>query len=277
YQYVIYPVTCSQTTNATGLYQGIKHIKFVRADYDSLLGQYWQPVTNNYTMVFVTNSQAVTQHFQRIVTTPDFLFSAQDMATTPQDNISTVFTFGRNLNFDTANVLPGLAGPGTIIPSTTITFDKVGPVFYNGTATTLDVMDGTPYFNETPGGDLTDTFYQYYFVWASYDGSTNAPVLYPNGTSIDNLGNMIQIQISPASVPNGHNGQPYTPTTFTATGGSFTPPYTWSATGLPDGLSVSPDGTLSGTPTLSGTFVFTLTLTDYISRSVQWAYSLTIQ
>src|ERR1035437_9596884 len=134
YTFVINPVTCSQTTNATGLYQGIKKIKFVRADYDSLLGQYWQPVTNNYTMVFVTNSKAVTQHFQRIVTTPDFLFSAQDLATGPAD-IGIGVSFGtRNLNFDTANVLPGLAGPGTIIPSTTITFDKSGPVFYNGTA-----------------------------------------------------------------------------------------------------------------------------------------------
>ena len=277
YTFVINPVTCSQTTNATGLYQGIKNIKFVRADYDSLLGQYWQPVTNNYTMVFVTNSKAVTQHFQRIVTTPDFLFSAADMATTPQDNIIGVSSYARNLNFDTANVLPNLAGPGTIIPSTTITFEKVGPAFYNGTATILDVMDGTPYFNETPGGDLTDTFYLTYFVWASYDGSTNAPVLYPNGTSIDNLENQVLIQVSPTSVPNGTINTHYTPTTFTATGGSFTPPYTWSATGLPDGLSVSPDGTLSGTPTLSGTFVFTLTLTDYVSRSVQWYYSLTIQ
>src|ERR1035437_5593125 len=73
YTFVINPVTCSETAGATGLYQGIKNIKFVRADYDSLLGQYWQPVTNNYTMVMVTNSKAVTQHFQRIVTTPDFL------------------------------------------------------------------------------------------------------------------------------------------------------------------------------------------------------------
>src|ERR1019366_3804669 len=103
---------------------------------------------------------------------------------------------------------------------TTITFNKDGPVFYNGTAFTTDVMDGTPYFNSTPGGDIADTFYSaLYFVWASYDGTTNAPVVYPNGTSIDNLENQILIQVAPANVPVGTVGAPYPATTFTATGG----------------------------------------------------------
>jgi hypothetical protein len=76
---------------------------------------------------------------------------------------------------------------------------------------------------------------------------------------------------------NGTNGLPYTATTFTATGGAFTPPFTWSATGLPAGLTVAPGGTLFGTPTQSGTFDFTLQLTDVISRSVQWTFTITIQ
>lgn len=39
-------------------------------------------------------------------------------------------------------------------------------------------------------------------------------------------------------------------------------PYAWSATGLPAGVSVSPTGTVSGTPTETGTFPVTLTVTD---------------
>jgi hypothetical protein len=78
-----------------------------------------------------------------------------------------------------------------------------------------------------------------------------------------------------------NNDVPYPAVTFTATGGSFSQPYTWSATGLPSGMTVvsNPDntGTLSGKPEQVGTFVFTLTLTDSLSRSVQWNYSLTIQ
>jgi hypothetical protein len=260
------------------LYQGIGNIKFVRADYDSLLGQYWQPVTNNYTMTMVTNSRAVTKQFQRIVTQPDFLFSARDI-TSPNVPGPTfgAGVFVRNLNFDEDNVLQNLAGPGTITPSTTISFDKVGPVYYN---TSSDVMDGTPYFNETPGGDLSDLFYSTYFIWASYDGTTNAPVVYPNGTSIDNLANQVLVHLSPASpLPSGFVDVNYAPNAvqFTATGGAFTQPYTWSATGLPAGLTLSSDGQLSGTPTQSGTFDFILTLTDYVGRSVQWSYTITIQ
>ena len=47
---------------------------------------------------------------------------------------------------------------------------------------------------------------------------------------------------------------------LTATGG--TTPYTWQATGLPPGLNLSANGTLSGTPTASGTFKFTANVTD---------------
>ncbi|HWF11734.1 MAG TPA: putative Ig domain-containing protein [Bryobacteraceae bacterium] len=39
-------------------------------------------------------------------------------------------------------------------------------------------------------------------------------------------------------------------------------PYTFSATGLPDGLTMSSDGTISGTPTVNGTFTYTVTVTD---------------
>ena len=277
YIYLVHPVSCDQVAPVPTLYQGIENIKYVKSSYDSLLGQFFQPITNFYTMVLVTNSQAKLQHFQRVVTTPDYLMSAADLATSPSDNIIGAFVSARNLNFDTANVLPQLAGPGTITTPSTFTFDKVGPVYFNSFG---DVLDGTPYFTETPGGDITDFFYLTYFVWATYDGTTNAPVIYPDGTSIDNLENQIFIQVSPTSVSNGTRGGPYPDTTFTATGGSFTPPYTWSlafGSALPAGMSLSADGTLSGTPTQSGTFDFTLQLTDSLARTVQWNYTLIIQ
>jgi hypothetical protein len=50
-------------------------------------------------------------------------------------------------------------------------------------------------------------------------------------------------------------------TTLTAANG--TAPYTWSMTGsLPAGMTLSPAGVLSGTPTQSGTFSFTVTVKD---------------
>lgn len=50
---------------------------------------------------------------------------------------------------------------------------------------------------------------------------------------------------------------------LSATGGIG--PYTWSATGLPGWLTLSPDGTLSGTPPAAGDFSFDLTVSDSAS------------
>jgi hypothetical protein len=57
-------------------------------------------------------------------------------------------------------------------------------------------------------------------------------------------------------------GLVYSPVTISASGG--TPPYIWSVGGgaLPGGLSIFPDGTISGTPTASGRFTFTLEVLD---------------
>ena len=58
----------------------------------------------------------------------------------------------------------------------------------------------------------------------------------------------------------GTVGSPITSFDLAATGG--TPPYTWSATGLPDGVAVSNSGTVSGTPTTANTYNVTATVTD---------------
>ena len=274
YSFEINPVSCTEPTNATALYQGIGRMRFIRANYDSLLGQYFQPITNYYYMVAITNSQPQRRLIQRIVTAPDFLFSSLDLTPGPSSAVFQIIDQSTVPPFDTADALPGLAGPGTITPATTISFNKDGPLFYN---TPLDTMDGTAYFNQTPGGDITNLFYSMYYIWGSFDGSTNAPVVFPNGTSISNLENQVLIQVSPRTVANGYSNVPYPSVTFTATGGSFSPPYTWSASNLPPGLALSSDGILSGTPTQSGTYDFTLTLTDYFGKSVHWTYNITIQ
>ncbi len=281
--YVVEPINCSSAAAPAGLYQGDGKIQFIRLDYDSLIGQFVHPITNYFTKVLVTNSQPVTQYFQRVVTAPDFIFSASDMATVTGNGFS-VDADARNVNFDQGNILPGLAGPGVITSPTTITFDKAEPVYFNNSTT--PEMDGSPYFT---GFNLADEYYDFYFVWAQFDGTTNEPVVFPNGTSIANLENQVLVQISvtptnginftaaPPILAIGTNGVPYTALTFAATDGSK--PLTWSAAGLPSGLvmtSANSVGTLSGTPTQSGTFDITVQLTDSINRSVQWNYSITI-
>ncbi len=58
----------------------------------------------------------------------------------------------------------------------------------------------------------------------------------------------------------GQVGSAITTFTLAATGG--TSPYTWTATGLPGGVTVASNGDVSGTPTESGTFDVTATATD---------------
>ncbi|MBZ0135060.1 MAG: putative Ig domain-containing protein [Planctomycetes bacterium] len=65
----------------------------------------------------------------------------------------------------------------------------------------------------------------------------------------------------PVSLPNGSLGATWGPATITASGG--TPGYTWSAIGLPTGLTINPaTGEITGMPTASGTFNVTVTVTD---------------
>ena len=279
------PTNTTTTNTATpGLYPGIGKIRFVRADYDSLMGRHFSPITNTYTMIYTIGSQSVIQTFQRVVTAPDILFSAKDEASPIPPNSHPNFGPG-GLDrsppaYNQANILAGLAGPGTIdpVPTATITLDKVGDVYENGSLTENGLATNQ-FLSEFTQTQLS------LLDWGSFDGTTNAPVVYPNGTSIQNLQNQVLIQISPTTLPPGTNNQPYTVTTFTASGGAFTPPYTWSATGLPSGLSVTNNytldpnggGVLSGTPTQSGTFDFTLKLTDYNARSAQWTFPITIQ
>jgi hypothetical protein len=268
--YQVQPIICASTPFATNLFEGIQKVQFVRADFDSLLGQFFQPITNNYTMVLITNSQTSIANFQRVITAPDILLDASDqIGANTFDGTAT-----RSIAFDEGNVEPGLAGPGIIDPTSTLSYNKIGDAFENSDTYT---GFGTNAF--------TSQLYQLPVVqWASFDASTNDPVLYPDGTSIQNLQYQVVIQVSPTptalSTSNGTKGVPYGPVTFTTTGGAFTTPFTWQVVSglgaLPQGMTLSSGGVLSGTPTQSGTFDFTIEMTDSLGRSVNWFYTLTI-
>ncbi|MFN8176309.1 MAG: Ig domain-containing protein [bacterium] len=83
------------------------------------------------------------------------------------------------------------------------------------------------------------------------------------------------ITLSPAALPAGSVGTPYSQT-ITASGG--TTPYTFAVTAgtLPPGLALAAGGVLSGTPTTAGSSTFTVTATDSASCQGQLAYTLVI-
>jgi hypothetical protein len=51
---------------------------------------------------------------------------------------------------------------------------------------------------------------------------------------------------------------------------------TWSATGLPSGLTISSTGVVSGTPTATGVFTYTLTATDGLGQTINTTGSITV-
>jgi Zn-dependent metalloprotease len=86
----------------------------------------------------------------------------------------------------------------------------------------------------------------------------------PGGVTVNNPGNK-----------SGTVGTAITSFTVTASGG--TTPYTWSATGLPAGITIgSSSGTVSGTPTTAGTYNVTVTATDSASQTGSTSFTFTI-
>jgi hypothetical protein len=172
-------------TNATNLVvslalrPGIDKFQFKQVRYDSVLG-FFTTVTNTYQDSYVTNFHLVTQSISRTLTTPDLIFAAGDPGLDAGGVPVLMFrttagppSWTNNAALNTLAPAPfgPTAGPGVIQPTVIISFSKLGPWIQNATPNFLDELD----FN-TRG-----------FVWASYDGTTNEPVLYPIGTSIQDL------------------------------------------------------------------------------------------
>lgn len=77
-----------------------------------------------------------------------------------------------------------------------------------------------------------------------------------------------------SSLPQAAAGQPYTGQVSAAGGVA---PYTWTLQGtLPPGLSLSPAGTITGTPTATGNFPFTVQAVDSTSPPLSATASLSI-
>ena len=161
----------------TALRGGKDKLRFVRANYDSLVGQAFQRQTNIYADTYVLNSKAITQTVQRIVTQPDILFTAQDLGT--YLNTGTPVFWARTGNLISNDGINGNStqpGPGVIRGQINISF------------TTL-----LPYDYVTAGGSFGggSAFFSGGILWGYFDGSDTPPVVFPDSISLQQLENLV--------------------------------------------------------------------------------------
>ncbi|MEV8638151.1 putative Ig domain-containing protein, partial [Streptosporangium sp. NPDC051023] len=133
------------------------------------------------------------------------------------------------------------------------------PQTFSGTATT-QTLTGL-----TPGASYT-------FTVAAQNAAGTGAASDPSAVVVPNALPSLNFP-APAA---GEVGAAYS-TTLAVTGG--TSPYTWSvsAGSLPPGLTLNAStGVLSGTPTASGTYSFTVKVTDAVGQSATQAVTLTI-
>jgi Putative Ig domain len=253
YTVQVNPVNCAASGGSltnSALRQGIDRMFFVRHDYDSLLSQTYTPVTNLFQLTAVQNNQATVQTFRRTIRRPDILFTADDKLKTVTSRTQSYYT-----NDSYAN----LAGPGTIRPQITISFNKVGPLRINQ----------APFFMDQISSSTN-------FIWGVFDATTNPPTIFPTNTDIVNLANQVLMQITNSANLTYSNSVPIV---LGGTGG--TKPYTWaissdSPSGLPTSLSLSTAGVISGTvdAASAGTYDIRIQMTDAGQRSVTQEFSL---
>ncbi len=266
---VVWPVSCPD--GITSLFQGVERIQFIRRDYDSLLGQFFEPVVTNFTLIEVTNNTRVTRLLERTVNSPDIIFDADDLNTAPGSlpvNFAVALTEPDFVTATNANN----NGPGTITPTARFTFNKAGPLLINL---------GPAFITEA-------TALQSY-QWASFDGTTNPPIVFPVGTDLLSLENQAVLQITTPDqvvdgayrLPDATNGADYH-FMLEAEGGQT--PYTWSLMpgSAPPGLNVAnnttnpPSGRVFGTPTQVGTNSFWIRLTETGARYVDRPFTLIV-
>lgn len=283
YQYAVHSVDCSTNlADIATMRQGMDHIYFQRVGYDFIRHQLVTPITNYYQLVATNgNGGLMTQTLRRIITQPDFLITAQNLE--PDNGSIPAVPLAKRAEplYNVSMVPPATGGegqpnggPGTMQPTgRTLTFNSVGPIYLN-----------TSFPSFLPFGAFSGVFFlpsgAYYFMtnsayvfqWGSFDGTTNAPVVYPASADIGNLESqllfgIVTSMLPDASISTNTPASPYSYQLLTA-GGSYSQfqPLRWKLTdnspGLPPGLSLSSDGVISGVPTSAGTYDFTVQVTD---------------
>jgi len=169
-------LTVSNTIVTTALRPGVDKIAFVEANYDSQFGSFIT-FTNTYKDTYVTNGHLVSQTVSRAMTQPDIIFIASDLGIFEFTPIAWTRSGTAGwANNSALNSQAALGGPGVIEPQVVITFSKVGPFLIN---------------YDTSAAYLSELGAIRGWVWGAFDGTTNDPVVFPEGLSVQELERMV--------------------------------------------------------------------------------------
>lgn len=146
---------------------GVGPLRFVRIHPDPNTGIGFN-YTNNYRAFVQRDGLFQSTAFRVVQTQPDILIDAEDLGT--YENSAAPVPWGRSINLTNSAAAP-LGGPGVILPGGGITFNRVGPGILN-----LLPLDAP---TEAGGFQM--------FVWGSFDGTTNEPIVYPQVLTLEEL------------------------------------------------------------------------------------------
>lgn len=143
-----------------GVRRGVDKITFVRADVDPILRRIRTPLLVRYAETVETTNGVVNQRVERLLTVPDIMISAS--------NFGEAAILTRSIGHVNNSAIDGISGavnggPGNLDVGQEITFNNAGRLYLNPALGSIQNELST------------------YIVWASFDGTTNAPITFPQG------------------------------------------------------------------------------------------------
>lgn len=175
------------------------------------------------------------------------------------------------------------------------TYGGSGWAVYGGTSASAPIIASVYALAGTPGASDRPNSYPYahtsnlFDVTSGNNGSCSPSVLCtgtagwdgptglgtPNGAAAFTAGGGGPGPLA-ASNPGNQTGTVGTAASLQLSASSGTSPYTWTATGLPTGLSISTAGVISGTPSAAGTFTVNATVKDGTNATASTSFGWTV-
>lgn len=173
-------------------------------------------------------------------------------------------------------IAPPVAGNVNATVAANSTNNSITLSLSGGTASSVAVSSAASHGTATASGTTIT-----YTPTAGYSGSDSFTYTATNASGTSTAATVTvtvtapTVAISPSTLPAGTAAVAYSQTLTAANG---TAPYTFAVTSgsLPDGLTLSTGGTLSGTPTAEQNATFTVTATDHYGAAGGQSYTLAV-